>query len=90
MASSSPTVRSCCERPFARSPHDNVGVQYGLATLNEGIIDKALFLELNEDFVASARRIGVPIDAKVLRADSVRRSSQSAASSDHRWPRGRR
>ncbi|MCH7856380.1 MAG: hypothetical protein IIB37_06470 [Gemmatimonadetes bacterium] len=36
------------ERPFARSPHDNVGVQYGLATLNEGIIDKALFLELNE------------------------------------------
>ena len=36
------------ERPFARSPHDNVGVQYGLATLNEGIIDRALFLELNE------------------------------------------
>ena len=35
-------------RPFARSPHDNVDVQYGLATLNEGIIDKALFLELNE------------------------------------------
>lgn len=35
-------------RPFARSPHDNVGVQYGLATLNEGIIDKAFFLDLNE------------------------------------------
>ena len=37
------------DRPFARSPHDNVGVQYGLATLNEGIIDKAFFLELNEE-----------------------------------------
>ena len=37
------------ERAFARSPHDNVGVQYGLATLNEGIIDRALFLELNEE-----------------------------------------
>jgi len=36
------------ERTFARSPHDNVGVQYGLATLNEGIIDKTFFLDLNE------------------------------------------
>ena len=36
------------ERAFGRSPHDNVGVQYGLATLNEGIIDKEFFLELNE------------------------------------------
>ena len=35
-------------RPLARSPHDNVGVQYGLATLNEGMIDKRLFLDLNE------------------------------------------
>jgi hypothetical protein len=36
------------EREFAVSPHDNVGVQYGLAALNEGHIDKALFLDLNE------------------------------------------
>ncbi|MEX2131188.1 MAG: DUF6351 family protein, partial [Pseudohongiellaceae bacterium] len=36
------------EREFARSPHDNVGVQYGLATLNAGLIDKQLFLDLNE------------------------------------------
>ncbi|MEZ5489341.1 MAG: DUF6351 family protein [Gammaproteobacteria bacterium] len=36
------------ERAFARAPHDNVGVQYGLAALNEGLIDKALFLDLNE------------------------------------------
>lgn len=37
------------ERPFAPAPHDNVGVQYGLAALNEGLIDKALFLDLNEN-----------------------------------------
>ncbi len=36
------------DRPFARAPHDNVGVQYGLAALNEGLIDKELFLDLNE------------------------------------------
>ena len=37
------------ERPFATSPHDNVGVQYGLLALNEGLIDKNLFLDLNEN-----------------------------------------
>lgn len=37
------------EREFARAPHDNVGVQYGLAALNAGLIDKALFLDLNEN-----------------------------------------
>jgi hypothetical protein len=35
-------------RPFARAPHDNIGVQYGLAALNEGLIDKELFLDLND------------------------------------------
>ena len=57
-------------RAFARSPHDNVGVQYGLATLNEGIIDKALFLELNEamggwdiDFQPSPERTVADDDA---------------------------
>lgn len=35
-------------REFARAPHDNVGVQYGLAALNAGLIDKDLFLDLNE------------------------------------------
>lgn len=38
------------ERPFAVSPHDNVGVQYGLMALNQGLIDKALFLDINEKF----------------------------------------
>ena len=37
-------------REFAVSPHDNVGVQYGLAALNEGLIDTTLFLDLNEKF----------------------------------------
>lgn len=37
------------DRDFARAPHDNVGVQYGLVALNEGLIDKALFLDLNEN-----------------------------------------
>jgi hypothetical protein len=34
---------------FGRSPHDNTGVQYGLAALNEGLIAKELFLDLNEN-----------------------------------------
>jgi hypothetical protein len=33
---------------FARRPLDNVGVQYGLKALNEGVITRAQFLELNE------------------------------------------
>ena len=31
----------------ARRPFDNVGVQYGLAALNAGVIDKGRFLDLN-------------------------------------------
>jgi hypothetical protein len=33
---------------FARRPIDNVGVQYGLAVLNDGAITAAQFLDLNE------------------------------------------
>jgi hypothetical protein len=33
---------------FARRPHDNVGVQYGLGALNRGDITVADFLDLNE------------------------------------------
>ena len=32
---------------FGRSPHDNTGIQYGLLALNQGLIDKELFLDLN-------------------------------------------
>lgn len=38
------------DREVAPSPHDNIGVQYGLEALNEGLIDKELFLSLNESF----------------------------------------
>jgi hypothetical protein len=34
---------------FGRSPHDNTGVQYGLLALNQGLINKDLFLDLNEN-----------------------------------------
>ncbi|MEX2582423.1 MAG: DUF6351 family protein, partial [Gemmatimonadota bacterium] len=33
---------------FARRPLDNVGVQYGLGALNDGVIDVEQFLDLNE------------------------------------------
>ena len=33
---------------FARRPLDNVGIQYGLAALNAGVISKEQFLEVNE------------------------------------------
>jgi hypothetical protein len=33
---------------FARRPLDNVGVQYGLAAFNRGVIDAEQFVELNE------------------------------------------
>ena len=35
------------DRMVARAPHDNVGVQYGLVALNQGLIDKELFLNIN-------------------------------------------
>jgi hypothetical protein len=43
---------------FARRPVDNVGVQYGLKTLNDGTITKAQFLDLNEKIG------GVDVDTK--------------------------
>jgi len=43
-----PEITPTPEREFGRSPHDNTGVQYGLMALNEGLISKDLFLDLNE------------------------------------------
>lgn len=37
------------DRRVAKAPHDNVGVQYGLATLNAGHIDVETFLDLNQN-----------------------------------------
>lgn len=45
-----PHPDSAVTRNVARSPHDNVGVQYGLEALNQGLIDKSLFLDVNEKF----------------------------------------
>jgi len=45
---------------FARRPLDNVGIQYGLQSLNAGEISKAQFLDLNE------RIGGFDIDANII------------------------
>jgi hypothetical protein len=50
---------------FARRPLDNTGVQYGLATLNAGIITPAQFLDLNEQIG------GYDNDGKVVPTRSV-------------------
>lgn len=50
---------------FARRPLDNVGVQYGLRALNEGIITTAQFLDLN------ARIGGFDHDGNVVDARSA-------------------
>jgi hypothetical protein len=42
-------VASAAGIRFARNPHDNVGVQYGLEALQQGLITKDLFLDLNEN-----------------------------------------
>jgi Tannase-like family of unknown function (DUF6351) len=55
---------------FARSPVDNIGIQYGLAALNAGTITAAQFLDLN------ARIGGFTIDGQV----SPARTTASAGS----------
>ncbi|TCP02128.1 DUF6351 family protein [Rubrivivax gelatinosus] len=45
---------------FARRPLDNVGIQYGLQTLNDGVISVDQFLDLNE------RIAGFDADANIL------------------------
>lgn len=53
---------------FARRPIDNVGVQYGLALVNSGVISNEQFLDLNENIggydndgnVVSTRSVGDP------------------------------
>ncbi|CAN5124101.1 DUF6351 family protein [soil metagenome] len=50
---------------FARRPFDNVGVQYGLKALNDGVITKAQFLDLN------ARVGGLDQDTNYISARSI-------------------
>ncbi|MGH2823562.1 MAG: DUF6351 family protein [Thermoleophilaceae bacterium] len=49
------------ETGFARRPLDNVGIQYGLAALNEGAITPGQFLDLNEHVG------GFDVDANLVR-----------------------
>jgi hypothetical protein len=58
-------VEQSLGRGFARSPVDNIGIQYGLAALNAGTITPAQFLNLN------ARIGGFTIDGQVAPARSV-------------------
>jgi hypothetical protein len=65
-----PEVPSDAAVEFGRSPHDNVGVQYGLAAMENGLISKELFLELNEqvggwdvDFEYRSDRAEADLDA---------------------------
>lgn len=59
---------------FARRPFDNVGVQYGLKALNDGVISKAQFIDLN------TRVGGYDADANYVAARSVgdRRAIEAA------------
>jgi hypothetical protein len=50
---------------FARRPLDNVGIQYGLKALNDGVITKAQFLDLNE------RIGGYDADGRIVGARTV-------------------
>ncbi|HEV3197867.1 MAG TPA: DUF6351 family protein [Bryobacteraceae bacterium] len=44
---------------FARTPMDNIGVQYGLKALNDGVIGKQEFLDLNRN-IGGFDRDGIP------------------------------
>ena len=64
---------------FARKPQDNVGLQYGLAALNDGAISVDEFLDLNEkiggndidgNFIAQ-RAVGDPIALRAIYASGL-------------------
>ncbi len=64
---------------FARKPQDNVGVQYGLKALNDGVITVDQFLTLNEKIggndidggFAPARSVGDPVALKAIYASGL-------------------
>jgi hypothetical protein len=69
---------------FARKPQDNVGLQYGLAALNSGVISIDEFLDLNEKIggndidgaFTSQRSVGDPVALRAVYesgADELRR-----------------
>lgn len=60
------------QREFAKSPHDNVGVQYGLLALNAGEIDKELFLDLNEKIGGWDIDVNATVQRTVADDDALR------------------
>ena len=79
------------ETGFARSPWDNVGVQYGLAALKSGAITPAQFLDLNANvgsWKASTDMVqeGCPFFAALCASPAARRleRAQHAALSGRR------
>ena len=61
---------------YARSPWDNVGVQYGLKALNDGVINFAQFIDINKRIgghdvngnMVAERQVGDPIALKAAYA----------------------
>ena len=62
---------------FARRTFDNVGVQYGLAALNAGVITPAQFLDLNEGVGGYDQDASYVAARSVGDAGAVRRAYQS-------------
>ena len=62
---------------FALRPFDNVGVQYGLAQLNAGVISKAQFLHLNERIGGYDQDANYVANRTVASVAAIRRAHQS-------------
>ncbi len=60
------------ETGFARRPLDNVGVQYGLGALNDGVITPAQFLDLNRRIGGFDRDGGFQAERTVADPEAVR------------------
>lgn len=62
---------------FALRPFDNVGVQYGLKALNDGVITTAQFLELNEKIGGYDQDFNYVAERSRGAAGAMRRAQQS-------------
>ena len=65
---------------FARRPFDNVGVQYGLAALNAGVIDADQFLDLNERIGGYDQDANYTVARSVGDVVAIERAHRSGAS----------
>lgn len=62
---------------YALRPYDNVGVQYGLAALNSGVISKTQFLDLNEKIGGYDDDTNYVAARSSGNTDAIRRAYQS-------------